>query len=146
MKIEFANIDSMPRETALEFLTNPKQKVSGSFRRQCHAALDRVLVSEMPMTRISDEPSDGYEYNGAQAKRPTDARIAKKMTGLGIVQLGRILTRAIARGEKCRTLAAKPGVIIRLQAMLHEKARAFDTLRDAASIELDNRTVCKNQN
>lgn len=60
--------DTMPRETALSYLTDPKARLTAPFRKQLKAALERPMPSHRTILR----GSEGYLYASQVPMTPLD--------------------------------------------------------------------------
>lgn len=124
--------DSLPREVALEFLTNPKAKLSNTFRKTCRAALDAVFVpvpppaSEKPEVRFGRKLKSKTMLQLVTLRRRTAQRQARVMRVYSDLQA---LIFAQRGGEPT------PQEKAYLRA-LDQQGIALDFVREAIEVEL----------
>lgn len=83
--------DTMPRETAVALLTNPKEKLTSRMRKTCRAALQKVWTSWVPF-EAGDPGQDSY-YPRPDKSRTPAAKLADKFRAYPIDRLHRLLNR-----------------------------------------------------
>jgi hypothetical protein len=127
-KVEPEPRDSMPPEVAIEFLCNPRNKLSARFRKNCQAARDRVFVSQHPIRMALDAENPEHivlikgrppayldvgfphkearrkdcfrVYDTMQAPKSVEDRLNAKLRSATWAKLHQIQTRCDRRGER----------------------------------------------
>jgi hypothetical protein len=146
--------DGMPAQVAVEFLTNPRAKMSNTFRKTCLRALQNVYPSESTPFRTSpDEP--GYFVNDEQVNVDPAIRLDRKLRRLSIQQLSSRRVQAAKRRTsvqhartKLNTRIAKLESVPPFVEAMHKQLDAHETAHnyvvEAITAEINRRdTVCR---
>jgi hypothetical protein len=131
--------NTIPREVAISYLTDPKFRNSGPFRKQLWAALDKPAYSFLTILR--DASSGDYFYVGKKPMHPMERMTARcRSLHVGILQLVKWSRRAamrtrflLARQAKAKTIAD--------QNILADHALAQAQLCAMLQGEIDRRTA-----
>lgn len=149
--IEQQNRYGMPAEVAIAFLTEPRARMSNSFRKTCQRAREKVYVSSSPIHRIVGQDSEGkiaraWGHTEIQP-RSAEEKMKRRFGSASISQLSKWLRRAIAKRPAVqRAYLAIEGDSPRAQAareVLAAVAQHLDTIRDVCEDEIKMRkTKC----
>jgi endo-1,4-beta-D-glucanase Y len=99
------NTDGMSRETALALLTDPKLKMTATFRKECKRALDRPAYS----LRTILKSGEGYTYDMSRKPRHPMERLEAKCRDLsiGVLRLAKWCSRAARRARHALGMASR---------------------------------------
>lgn len=118
--------DAMPAEVALAYLTNPKAKITNSFRKVCNAARETVIPSTQTLVR---NDAGFFEPDG---KPPIEdsTKISRRLQRVPLDRLQRIITRCNIRARQVASAIQKAKTdyvrdsLAQVFARLHAVARA----------------------
>jgi hypothetical protein len=98
--------DSMPYDVATAILTEPKAKISNTFRKSAKRAREKVYQSDVPLHRVISENEENHAlWPLTNPAKPTPAAAKLQRKTLG--QLARWLRRTIARRLVVQAAAVK---------------------------------------
>jgi hypothetical protein len=113
--------DGMPTEVATSILSEPKARITNTFRKQCQRARCRVFVSAVPVLSFKAYPGKLFVTEApAPATPPAD-----KLTRATIAQLRKWLPRCIARRLVVQNKAVKLTALAGKFEGTKERARLF---------------------
>jgi len=127
--------DAMPAAVALAYLTNPKAKITNTFRKVCNAARATVTPSNQSLIRNGDflEP-DG--------RQPVElaTKIAARLRAVPIDRLQRIVTRCLRR-QRMTLNAANHAKTDFVRNQLAEVWNRLQLVLECARVELIHRNT-----
>jgi hypothetical protein len=90
--------DSMPAEVALAFLTNPKAKITNTFRKICRAARDTVTPSYQTLEcEWEDSKKTGFLTPTSKPPITDETKIERRFRHVEGVRLHRVIVRCERR-------------------------------------------------
>lgn len=94
--------DAMPREVAIGFLTNPKAKISNTFRKVCLAAIASVTPSTQTFVRKFADADDTQGWLEPDGRQPIDdaTKLSRRLQRVPLDRLQRIITRCNIRARQ----------------------------------------------
>lgn len=142
--------DGMPYEVATAMLSEPRARLTNSFRKQCCRARETVVMSESPIRRHANlnvstgDVCKGYDYTERTAVAP-EIKTARRFRSKTLKQLHTLLRRA--KGRRAVTQRRYLAVTDQtphaefVRAALSAIANRLDIIRDCAEDEIKRRTV-----
>lgn len=127
--------DGMPREVATAMLSEPRARITNTFRKQCMRAREKVFVSSSPIVKefVGDNVVRELCWTERDGRSPED-HITRRFAVATLAQLGNWLRRSIARRAVVqRRYLAVVGDTMFAQsqrAALAEIAERLDIVRD----------------
>lgn len=130
--------DAMPAEVALAYLTNPKAKITNTFRKVCNAAQATITPSHQTMIRNED---DFLEPDGKTPIEPA-TKIAKRLQTVPVDRLQRIVTRCLRR-QRMTLNAARNAKTDFVRNQLAEVWNRLQLVLECAATEIKVRNLPK---
>lgn len=127
--------DAMPAEVALAYLTNPKAKLSNTFRKVCNAARATTTPSNQTLIRNGDF----LEPDGKAPIEPA-TKIAKRLRSVSVDRLQRMVQRCLRR-QRMALNAARNAKTDFVRNQLAEVWYRLQLVLECARVELIHRNT-----
>lgn len=129
--------DAMPAEVALAYLTNPKAKLTNTFRKVASAARQTVTPSNQTLIRNGDF----FEPDGKAPIEPA-TKIAKRLQSVPIDRLQRMVQRCLRR-QRMALNAARNAKTDFVRNQLTEVWNRLQLVLECAATEIKTRSTVK---
>lgn len=131
--------DGMPREVATAMLSEPRARLTNTFRKQCKRARETVFVSSSPIRRVSTKEYSLTETIPATLEAKTERRFKSATLRQLIQWLRRAISRRYAVQHKYLSITGDTPKDEAMRIALSMLADRLDIIRDAAEHEIKHR-------